>query len=118
MLRALPTLRADQRRPLQYLSGKEVRKWTELWHVTDFPTEPTTSATQTDYAEMDTGAFEILWRVVPPKTVYISPYLDGFIGRTQEKEVAEMRAEALNLLAREELAVVPLWNMGPSHWTL
>jgi len=118
--RALPPARAHEKRSVGYLSTEKVKLWLANWLCTAIPRDPVDRSTQLDYSELDAGAFEVLWRVLPPKTVYVRPFVTRFIsmGSSAEQGWKEFRQEALDLLARAEVAFVPIYAMGPGHWTL
>ena len=63
-----------------------------------------------NYGQLDAGAFEIMWRVLPPRLVYLRPMLARFIllGGEWENGWQEFADEAHALLARGEVVLVPI----------
>ena len=119
-LSKFPDKRADKKRQMQFLSGAHVKALRESWLGLGFAAEPLEKDTQLDYTELNAGAFETLWRVLPPRTVYFRPDLTRFLalGSTAEIGWELLRDELKGLLSRCELALLPIWGIGPGHWTL
>ena len=117
---ALPPARADRKRAHRYLGAERVKLWLANWLQTEFDPQPVAEDTQLDYAELDAGAFEVLWRVLPPRTVYVPPFLTRLIalGSAHEEGWAELVEQAHELIKRGEVVLVPIYAMNPGHWTL
>jgi len=117
---AIPPARADKKRALRYLGAERVKLWLTHWLQTEFDEAPVCRDTQLDYAELDAGAFELLWRVLPPKTVYMPPFLSRLIalGGPREEGWIQLVEKAQELVKRGEVVLVPIHAMGPGHWTL
>ena len=83
----------------------------------------TTLDTELSQEEVDAGAFEVWWRLLPPDCVWLPSWLANLTNAavsqgTCTAEEVQMQWQCRDLLERARCAVVPVWADGPPHWTL
>ena len=88
---------------------------------------PLTAKTLLDHAELNCAAFEVLWRLLPPSTVYLKPELTDWVQATPQSSsaaddggtAATLLADVRDLASRAGLLLAPVFSGGdPGHWTL
>ena len=103
-----------------------------------FGDKPITMYTELDFAETDAGLCEVLWRVLPEKTLAVPATLvrslcealdlpleegEGLTVtasaiQANKDSLAGTRAEFMKFVDRAELLLVPVYGKNPGHWTL
>ena len=100
-----------------------MQKYKENWAVFPFSKEQIDRHTELEHAELDACAFEVMWRLLPPRTVYVKPSLSGLLYShfkgEQDADGEQVVSDFLSLVRRADLLLMPIFGPeGAKHWTL
>ena len=129
------------KKQMRLLVADKVKRARENWSFTFEETEagelvPISRETFLEASELEAGAFEILFRLLPPRVVCLPPWLTNIVAAQLASEAkggvveeASISAKFHDYLNRAELAVIPVFSLGKlsgqqldelpgGHWTL
>ena len=129
------------KKQMRLLVADKLKRARENWSFIFEKTEagelvPIHRETFLEASELEAGAFEILFRLLPPRVVCLPPWLTNIVAAQVSSEAkgggleeARISAKFHDYLNRAELAVIPVFSLGKlsgqqldelpgGHWTL